>query len=269
MGKMGALFTGLYYAVLLLVADGGAPATLTANEHPWGNFLPKSWCVVQTVTVSNIDGRAVQSSQTVKTVLEAIDGSGITLQETETIETGGKKLEKMPQTIKYDFFREVVQENVQISQGAPGKFMIAKKAVPCLVRIYKQQTSDGHLTTTVWYSPLVYPYILRVEKIQRSTPDAENPTGKIVRQFVMLVQETNALKPPRISRRNKAYTLRTEEKAGNITKITDARCSWDVPGGLLESTTREFDAQNREIRRSVSRMNYFPYGLIPGMPSGQ
>ena len=263
---MGGTLTWLYSAVLLFAADSGAPITLTASEHPWGNFGQKSWCIVETVTISNIDGRAVQSSQKVKTVLETTDGSGITLQETETIEAGGKILEKKPQTVRYDFFQEEMQENVQISQGPPAKIMIAKKAVPCLIRIYKQQTSDGHLTTTIWYSPLVYPYVLRVEKIQRSVPDPENSAGQVVRQSVMLVQETNALKPPRISRRNKTYTLRTEEKAGNITKITDARCSWDVPGGLLESTTREFDAQNREIRRSISRMtNYFLFGILPGM----
>ncbi|MDR0327824.1 MAG: hypothetical protein LBI05_05965 [Planctomycetaceae bacterium] len=241
------------------------PVPLTANEHPWGTFPPKSWCIVQTVTVSNVDGRAVQSNQTVKTVLDSIDGEGITLQETETLELGGKKVEKKPQTIKYDFFRERIQENVQVQRGPPVKLMLNnKKVVPCEVRIYTQQTSSGHLTTTIWYSPFVYPFVLRVERIQRSSPSGDNSEGQIVRRSVTLVQETSALQKRRGSRRSRTYSQQTVEKTGNITKITDERCSWDVPGGLLESTTKELDVQNREIRRSVSRMtNYFSYSPVP------
>ena len=266
MERMGNVFTGLSCVVLLLASEGGAQTALTANEHPWGSFAPKSWCIVETVTLSNIEGRAVQSSQKVKTVFEAVDKNGITLQETETLNVDGKIMEKKPLTTRYDFFQEAIQENVQVSQGLPAKLEIGKKVVPCAVRIYTQQTSGGLLTTTVWYTPLVYPYVLRVEKILLSPPDGDKPGGQVLLQSVMLVQETSALKSLRSSRRNRTYSLQTVEKAGNITKITEARCSWDYPGGLLESTTREFDTQNREIRRSVSKMTnyYFPYRLITG-----
>jgi len=249
---------------MLTAAEGSAPITLTAAEHPWGSFLPDSWSIVRTVTVSNVEGRLIQSVQTVKTILRAVDGNSVTLEETETQERGGNIVEKKPQIVKYDFFQEPIQENVQITHGTPVKWEIDKKVVPCAVRIYNQQTSSGHLTTTIWYTPQVYPYVLRVEKILRSVPNGENPGGQIIRQSVTLVQETSALKSLRL-RRNRTYSLQTVEKAGNITKITDARCSWDRPGGLLESTTREFDAQNKEIRRSTSQMtNYFLHEFIPG-----
>jgi hypothetical protein len=261
---MGNMLVGLCCTVLLTAAENGAPTTLTAAEHPWGSFLPNSWCIVQTVTVSNFEGRIVRSVQTVRTTLRAVDENSVTLEELETQEFGGKIVEKKPQIIKYDFFQEPIQENVQITQGTPVKLMFDKKVVPCAVRMYNQQTSSGPLTTTIWYTPQVYPYVLRVEKILRSAPDGDNPDGQIIRQSVTLVQETSALKSLRI-RRNQTYSFQTRETSGNITKITDARCSWDKPGGLLESTTREFDAQNREIRRSVSQMtNYFSHELIPG-----
>jgi hypothetical protein len=199
--------------------------------------------------------------QTVKTTLKSIDGNGVTLEESETLELDGKTIEKSPLNVKYDFFHVPVQENVRISQGTPTKLEINKKFVPCAVRIYEQQTAGGRLTTTIWYSPQVYPYVLRTETVLRSVPDGENAGGQIVRSSVTLVQETSALKTIRGNRRSKTYALQTEEKAGNITKITNSRCSWDVPGGLMESTTREFDAQNREIRYSVSQMkNYYSYG---------
>ena len=262
---MGNVFVGLAgFCWVALLTAGGGPVPLTANEHYWGRFLPDSWCIVQTVAVSHIDNRVVQSTQTVRTTLQAVDENSVTLQETETLEISGRIIEKRPQIVKYDFFNEPVQENVQIRQGEPVKMMIDRKVVPCAVRIYEQQTSGGHLTTTIWYTPHVYPYVLRVERILRNVPDGESAGGQILRQSVTLVQETAALKALRGNRRNRTYTLQAVEKAGNITKITDARCSWDVPGGLLESTTRELDAQNREIRRSVSRMtNYFAHAVFP------
>ena len=270
---MGNLFSGLCWVVLLIAADGGAPTLLTANEHPWGSFQPNSWRIVQTVIISNIDGRAVHSMQTVKTTLQSIDGNSVTLQESETLNLGGRPVEKKPQIVKYDFFQEPVQENVQVRHGEPVKLMIDRKVVPCAVRIYEQQTTGGRLTTTIWYTPHVYPYVLRVERILRSSPEGgehtvgQVPGGQVIRQSVTLVQETSALKTLRSNRRNRTYTLQTTERIGNVTKITDARCSWDVPGGLLESTTREFDAHNREVRRSVSKMtNYFSVELFPGPP---
>jgi len=273
MGEMGNMFVGLYCVVLLSATGGGAP--LTASEHPWGRFLPSTWCIVQTVTVSNIDGQAVRSTQTVRTTLQSVDENSVTLKKVETLELDGRVIERRPQIVEYDFFNEPIQDNVLIRQGEPDKLMIDRKVVPCVVRIYEQQTSGGHLTTTIWYTPHVYPYVLRVERVLRDSPNGDGAWGQIVRQSVTLVQETSALKALRGNRRNRTYTLRTEERMGNITRITEARCSWDVPGGLLESTTRELDAQGREIRRSVSRMtNYFSHEMhplfrtwiVPGVP---
>ena len=271
MDSMGGLFAGISCAVLLFATGDGAPTPqavtpvmavpLTAAEHPWGNFLPNSWCIVQTVTVSNIDGRTVQSSQTVRTTLKSIDETGITLQREETLNLGGRPVEKPPQIVKYDFFQEPILENVEIRHGNPVKLVIDRRVVPCMVRIYEQQTPGGRLTTTVWYTPHVYPHVLRVERILRTFPEGENVSGgagQIIRQSVILVQETSALRGSRGNRRNRTYALQTVEQTGSITRITDTRASWDVPGGLLESTTRELDAENREVRRSVSRMtNYF------------
>jgi len=265
---MGGLFAGISCAVLLLAAGEGAPMSLTASEHPWGRFLPNSHCSVQTVTISNTENRVTQSTQTVRITLLSVNENSVTLQESETIELGGRVVEKEPKSVKYDFFNVPIQENVRIRQGTPDKLMIDRKVVPCAVRIYEQQTSSGHLTTTVWYTPHVYPYVIRTEKILRNTPEDEGAAGQILRQSLTFVRETSALKTLLSNRRNSAYTLQTIEKAGNITKITDVRCSWDKPGGLLESTTRELDAQNREIRRSVSRMtNYFSHETFPVQPN--
>ena len=254
------LFVGLCCVVLSAAAEGSAPMTLTAKEHPWGSYLPNSFCVVQTTTIDNIDGRAVPSSKTVRTILKTVDRSGITLGETETLEIGGRVVPKQPQTVKYDFFQERIQENVRVTQGEPVKMMVGHKGVPCAVRIYEQETSGGHLTTTIWYSSQVFPYVLRVEKILSS----ERTGGQIIRESVTLVQETSALRNIRGARRNRTYTMQTVEKAGNITTTMDIRCSWDFPGGFLEANTIERDAQNKEIRRSVSRMtNYQVFELMP------
>lgn len=254
---MGVVLTGFYCAVLFAIGEI-APVPLTANEHPWGRFAPNSWSIVQTTILSPQEGTTIQSLQTVRTTLRSIEGNALTLEVSETLELGGKTVKKKPQIVKTDFYQEPILENTTIRHGPPTKLLIDKKVVPCVVRIYEQQSASGKLTTTVWYTPHIYPYILRVEKRLLTSPTGDNGAAQIVRQSTAAVQTTSALKSLRSSRRNRIYTMQTVEKEGNITKITDARYSWDVPGGLLESTTREFDSQNREIRRSVSRMaNYF------------
>ena len=269
---MGNVLVGFCYAVLLVATGESVPASLTANEHHWGRFLPNSWRIVQTVTISSIEGRVVQSTQTVRTTLQSVDEGSVSLLEEETLELGGKIVRKIPQTVRYDFYNELIMEKsspdkVKVRQGPPDKVMLDRKVVPCAVRIYEQQTSGGILTTTIWYTPHVYPYVLRVEKVLQSLPEGDNAGGQIIRQSVTLVQETSALKALRGVRRNRTYTLQTVEKSGNITRITDARCSWDRPGGLLESTTREVNAQNVEIRRSVTRMtNYFSHETFLTQP---
>ena len=269
---MGNVLVGFCYAVLLVATGESVPASLTANEHHWGRFLPNSWRIVQTVTISSIEGRVVQSTQTVRTTLQSVDEGSVSLLEEETLELGGKIVRKIPQTVRYDFYNEPImekssQDKVKVRQGPPDKVMLDRKVVPCAVRIYEQQTSGGILTTTIWYTPHVYPYVLRVEKVLQSLPEGDNAGGQIIRQSVTLVQETSALKALRGVRRNRTYTLQTVEKSGNITRITDARCSWDRPGGLLESTTREVNAQNVEIRRSVTRMtNYFSHETFLTQP---
>jgi hypothetical protein len=255
------MLLGFVCAALLAAAgdDDNTPTLLTAREHPWGNYLPQTWRTVETLSISNVGGRLIHSRQTVRTVLKDIDETGVTLEETELTRLGGRIIEKPTQTVKYDFFQERIQSDVKITQGAPVKLMIKgnRKIVLCSVRIYEQLTSSGILTTTICYTPQVYPYVLRVEKILRSAPDDDNAGGRVIRESGMLVVETSALKPTRGNRRNSSYTSQTVEKSGSIVKTTDASYRWDRPGGFMEATIIERDSRNREIQRSISRMvNY-------------
>jgi hypothetical protein len=240
----------LIFAAFFLAGGEEIPPVLTAKEHPWGHFEPGSHCTIQTVITTNVGSQTSKFYRATKAELISVDKNGVHLQETETAETGNKLPGKERQTMRdTDFYQETVQKETQVRQGPLSKLMIGRKVVPCLTRIYETKTADGDLSVTIWYSPQVCPYVLRTERVLRSAA-ADKP---VVYQCVAAVQETSALKS-KFGRNDKTYSIQiTEKTAGNITKITEERGSWDIPGGILYSVTREFNEKNEEIRVTVSR----------------
>jgi hypothetical protein len=258
----------VFFSSLILLLSGAvplalsdqAPIQLTANEHPWGRFKPESYCRMQTTITSQYGEQKITSVQELKTTLISVEKNGITLQEEESVTIGDKIVEKTPKTFLYDFFQELVQEGAKISAGTPTKLMIDKQVVPCEVRIYELSTPVGRQTTTIWYTAQLFPYVMRVEKVLRCFPTDKDPSEQVLSQSVTVVQKTSALKS-RGSKRG-TYNLQTTEKTGNVTKLTESRCSQNLPGGLECSTTREFDAQGKVIRTLETRLTNYSYSTF-------
>jgi hypothetical protein len=222
------------------------PPLLTASEHPWGRFLPQSWVCLQKITRTNHEGYRMVDVRETKTTLQSIDPDGVTLQDVLTIGAGGKRTENPPNIRRFDFFQQPIQDEVSIRNASPTKLMIDHLVVPCEVRIYEQTTPSGKRKTTVWYSTQLYPYVLRSENVLRSIPTDKEPEERILDMTITEVLETSAFH----LRKSKfgTYRLRTTQKSGNVTTITEASCSRHVPGGILQKTTREFEGKGNEIR---------------------
>jgi hypothetical protein len=236
-------------------AQPPTPPVLTALEHPWGRFAPQSWVCVQKITWTNREGYRTADVRELKTTLQSVDPDGVTLQDVLTTGTGGKQTENAPIIRRFDFFQQPVQEGVQIRNAAPTKLIIDHLVVPCEVRIYEQTTPAGKRKTTIWYSTQLYPYVLRSENVLRSIPTDKEPEERILDMTITEVLESSAfhLRKSKLG----TYRLRTTQKSGNVTTITEMSCSRHVPGGVLQKTTREFEKKGniiREIRTAETRL---------------
>jgi hypothetical protein len=241
---------------------------LTALEHPWGRFSPQSWVCLQKTTWTNREGHRTADVRELKTTLQSIDPDGVTLQDVLTISIGGKRTENAPIIRRFDFFQQPIQDGVQIRNTAPTKLIIDHLVIPCEVRIYEQTTPAGKRKTTIWYSSQLYPYVLRSENVLRSIPTDKEPEERILDMTITEVLESSAfhLRKSKLG----TYRLRTTQKSGNVTTITETSCSHHVPGGVLQKTIREFEKKGntvREIRTVEIRLINLYYGGYGGVPS--
>ncbi|GHT12294.1 hypothetical protein FACS1894170_06920 [Planctomycetales bacterium] len=248
-----AVFYALHSVLYTLLLAAPVENVLTETEHPWGTFGNGSYTVTQTKITTYSADAPVRSTQTIKTVLVSVEDDGVTLQVNESLQLGEKTINKEPHTIRSDFWQEPILQDVKISTGKPLKLVIGKKTVPCETRIYEQKVQGGIKTTTVWWNRYFFPYILRTERVLRTTTDVskEKSAGEIVRQSVTVVVDVSG------SSSRRKYQLRTTEQSGKITKRVDTLCSNTIPGGIGYSITTETDETGKIVRKSQTNIQEY------------
>ncbi|MCL2744759.1 MAG: hypothetical protein FWE67_13000 [Planctomycetaceae bacterium] len=246
-------------------------SVLTAAETPWGRFPPSSWILMETVTVqTNAEGKKTRSITEKKTTLVSVEKDGYTLEETDTVNYGGRLIQKALVIRRFDFFQQPISlqatDNMEITAGEPEKLVIDRLLIPCEKRIYQQETPQSKHKTTVWYSSQLYPYIFRVEKVQKQETAGQPPVT--VSKSVSEVHSLSVFK----LRRGRAGScqFRTVRKSGNITTVIETACEANLPGGIRKRTIREFDQTGKEIRLLESRLiNYYLPAELPPDGIGQ
>ena len=230
--------------------------TLTANEHPWAMYLPKSWVRTQTVTTTEHNGRKIRNITETVTTLESVDQNGLTLRSVTTSVVGGRSVETLSARETLDFYSEPVIEGVLIEQRPSTTLTIDKQLIPCEIRSYVLRTAETKQRTTVWYSTQIHPHILRVERIRTTLPTERDPTEKVLSSSTTELLGTDALRFRRS--REGHYSYQTITKTGDITTDATMTGSRRITGGLDTETVRELDRNGKVIRTIETRMiNYY------------
>ena len=230
---------------------------LTAREHPWARYLPKSWVRTQTTTTSEHDGRKIRNITETLTTLESVGQNGLTLKLVSTVDVGGRGVETPPQKRTLDFYSEPIIEGTKIEQLPSTTLTIDKQLIPCEVRSYHVLlTPETRQRKTVWYSTQLHPHVLRVERILSTVPTERVPDERILSSSTTELLETDSLRLRR--GRSGNYRYRTITKTGDITTDTVTSGSRLITGGLDNETIREFDRDGKVIRTTETRMiNYY------------
>jgi len=229
---------------------------LTAYEHPWARYLPKSWSRTQTVTTTELEDRRVRNITETKTILESVDGESLTLKSISTVDIGGRSVETSHQRKTVDFYSELVVEGTKIDQHPSTTLTIGKQLIPCEVRSYILLSPETKQRTTVWYSTQIYPYVLRVERILTAFPTEKDREEKILSSSTTELLDTDAIYLRRSKQGN--YRYRTITKTGDITTDATMTGSRRITGGLDHEIVREMDQNGKVIRTMETRMiNYF------------
>ena len=245
-------------------------ADLTAAENAWGRFAPQSWARYQTTVVAggeNVSGRSLTE---VKQILERVDEHSYTIKRCVSVQTGAQELIRRPESITYNFYDRSIDpdlvsisapcDNISINIGLknsePSLFKEMgglSRVVPCYVRIFNKRIENRREETKVWYSPVVFPYLLKQQSRVFILPDDIEGEETLYRSST-----TEIWKSPvdlRFGLIKDWMTTMTETDANEQVRVRATTFhSSQIPGGVLGETAVEYDSEGREVLRSESRL---------------
>lgn len=245
-------------------------AELTAAENAWGRFAPHSWARYQTTVVAGGENAASRSLTEVKQILEQVDEQSYTIKRCVSVQTGAQELVRRPELITYNFYDRSTDPDlvsisapcdnisINISLKNPESPLFKEiggfsRVVPCYVRIFNKRVENRREETKVWYSPVVFPYLLKQQSRVFILPDDVGGEETLYRSSI-----TEIWKSPvdlRFGLIKDWMTTMTETDANEqVRSRATTFHSSQIPGGVLGETSVEYDSEGREVLRSESRL---------------
>ncbi|MDR1491519.1 MAG: hypothetical protein LBT05_02180 [Planctomycetaceae bacterium] len=229
---------------------------LTQRESSWGIFCPGSWTAQRTTTQTYGNDVVVVNTRDTCLTLESVDNHGVFLKKETHIDVADRAFTPDPKKLFVGFCRQVLPESIEIEQLEPQVIIVSRRQIVCQVCRYTQQLPNQNVTTTLWYSNSMTPYLLRSEEICTQKNEGSNLPETVLSHTIMTVIETSGTRLFK-SLLNE-YKIQTIKKTANSTVVSVANYSTNIPGGLIREISVETDAAGRVISRSVTNiLDYF------------
>lgn len=229
---------------------------LPRAQHPWGRFKIGSWKTVVTAT-ETLDERGEvigRDFTETTTKLVDVDDRGYTLRVDVAVIVAGKRFRGEPQVIRRGFSGECDGQTVSVKRVGQGRLAIAGRDIPCEIRQVTIDDVGSKRITTVHYSDRYAPYVLRRETTALDVQG--NPLELQSQVDVMAVDELKVVQ--KVMRpTSRVRIMHQQGKASTLT--LEVHCA-DVPGGVIEHTSKETDDTGRVIRRSTLELVTFQVG---------
>ena len=230
-------------AVVLGCALGTAAAqdcVLPRVHHPWGRYQVGSWKEVRVTTETlGPDGRVLNTSVTeTKSTLRSVSDLGVVLNVEVVVHVDGKEFASPPQTVWNGFYGQQESQPVTVRKLGEAVIKVHGNQVACEQRQIQLDGTRGR-QITVCYSPKISPYVLRKETVTGGND------VRTVAEAVAVNHRTEILGTV-----HPAALIKTTTTQGKSTRVTVETVSDDVPGGVVEHDSQEFDDQGKVIRRS-------------------
>ena len=255
--RRGWILTGLVLTTLGAQRCAAEEVSISARHHCWARFQPGAWKLVRVVTESLDDHGRVQAVNVTetKTSLLRIDADGAVLQVEVGVEVAGKQFDGRPQCLKQGFHGELSGGAVKFLPAGTGEVSIEGQKIPCRSQQVEVTSPTGRTVVNILFSDTLSPYVLRRES---KTTDAggTNVLSETLSEVVALSMPQHVL-----SEIKNVACIKTVQKTPKGSVTTLAMSSPDVPGGVVNQTTKETDTTGRLLRRST--LELVNYGIRP------
>jgi hypothetical protein len=241
------------------VAAGSEPAQPSPEEtslfqqaHAWGRFTKGAWRQVRIVT-ENFDehGKLANASTTDNTTtVQDASADQVVLKVEVTVEIAGKRLPSQPQVVKQGYAGENVGQSVSIKTLPAETLVVDGRTIRCEIRQVEIQGGASKEVSLIHYSPQVTPPILR-----RTSTISDAATAKTTQEVVSEVKALDMSLPvlEEIGFKT-AYLVRQEQRNDRGRTMTWAWHVPDVPGEIVASSAKKFDAQGRLTRQTTLQL---------------
>jgi hypothetical protein len=240
------------------IAQGAA---YPREHHPWGRFPAGSWKRVQT-TSETLDEKGQLANTTrieTRTTLMAVDDASYSLRSDIIVDVAGRRISMTPQTARHGFYGEPAGRPLAIKELGEAPVTIDGRAIPCEVRQVAVEIDGGKLTSTLHYTSLVAPFVLRKETSLEVTADEKRNSSLVEVIALDLPQRVRGEIRP-------AMYVKTTQNLPQGKKVTlEVHCD-DVPGGVVAHWASETDATGRVVRRSTLELLDYSLPVIMGEP---
>lgn len=248
----------LYSLGLLLLVSSRAfsgDAVIPPDRHSWAAFRPGSWKLVR-VSAKALDENGTPTSTSVtetRTLLLAVDATGFDLQVDVTLEKGGKRFDSLPRFTRQGLHGESEGQQLTVRRLGKDVVKIGERKLDTQVVELEIADKDMRKITRLNLALANHPFVLA----RQST--AVNPDGDTLQETHV---EVTDLRVPRKVLGAWRTTWRTvtiqKHAAGRI--VTEEVHCFDIPGGVVEHTSNEFNDQGKLI--SQSQLEMLNYGII-------
>ncbi len=231
--------------------------SFTFKESAWGRFAPGSWCRFRTTSKAFKNFKPIRSITETTLTLESVDENGYLLKKETAIIVGPNMLKRDPEYIRYDFWDVPVSDNSTVEDLGTSCLLISQKATTCKIRRILRRTDQYQEETTLYYSQVTAPHILKKEVKRFALEDdlQQNLNAVPINSSVMMVQKTMA--HVFLGRKFSAYRSNTVSHQGSSVKQTVTEHSADIPGGISKELITERDVNDRLLYQATSIISEF------------
>jgi hypothetical protein len=252
--SLGCLLISLILATLAPTPSVGQDAGISSRHNPWARFQIGAWKLVRVSTETLDDaGRVISTNVTeTRTSLTRVDADGVVLEVEVGVEIAGKQFTGLPQCVKQGFHGELTGGELTVHPSTTAEVTIEDHKFPCRSQQLELGNSSSRTAINLCYSDSLAPFILRRQS--KTSDAANNVLSETLSEVVALDMPQRVL-----SEIKNVSCIKTVQKTPKGTVTTLAMSSADVPGGVVNQTSKELDPAGRLIRRST--LELLSYGI--------
>lgn len=246
--------------VVLLVATPIAAQTsetaLPREHHGWGRFNEGSWKRVQIVSQTLDSAGKVMRRTTTETTstLSEVSEDGYVLTVETVVNVAGKQLSSSKQVIRRGFFGQSEGQTAEVRRVGSGCVRIGDQEFPSEIRRVVVKGDGAEQVHTVYYSDSVSPYVLRREATV--TDPANQTTNSKTQASAIAVNVPNKVLTE-VKQTSLVKTVHRDVKG--TAETVELHCP-EVPGGVVQHVTKEYDLEGRLVRTDTLQL--LSYGTV-------